>query len=124
MLLLGQGSPTSTSEMISSTEIPKSSILIVGLFRFDEELRTICTERTRTTHGQHRRPVLLQRLPVDDTFIKPCRGTLEFKEKDLWHFAKTWVARCLTVVDLSRNGFGECTVPYPKCGGWCVSPLS
>ena len=86
--------------MSSSTEIPKSFILIVDLFRFGEKLHTL-SEHTRATDGQHGRPVWLQSIPVDDAVQKHCRASLEFKDNDVGHFAKTLVARCLTVADLS-----------------------
>ena len=85
--------------MSSSTEIPKSFILIVDRLRFGEKLN-ILSEHTRATDGQHCRPVRLQAIPLDDAVQQHCRASLEFKDNDVGHFAKTLVARCLTVADL------------------------
>jgi len=78
--------------MISTTEIPPSSIIIVDLFRSGDDLR-ICSEEARTTDGQHCRPVRLQRITLDQTVQKPLRAAPEFEDNYLRHLEPKWAPK-------------------------------
>jgi hypothetical protein len=53
---------------------------IVNLFRSGEDLRTLGTEDARAADGQHRQPVLLQRISADDAVQEPLRAPREFQD--------------------------------------------